>query len=203
MKHLSVHNVSPRYAHYPQDDVTKIFLAIDERRHCEMDKKLHTLPEKQNTATHIQRFWNFPSSDRFQHVHIHIGTTTHYRARAPLLYSTIDRQTKWPEAIPTDSITVENVAHTVYQHWIARFGCLITITTDQGRQFKSQILSNLMKIMGIKKNRTTVYPPQSNGIVERWHCMLKIDFEVSPAELTYGYDLQIPGDFFNKNATHL
>ncbi|GBP92578.1 hypothetical protein EVAR_70952_1 [Eumeta japonica] len=89
--------------------------------------------------------------------------------------------------------------------------------------------SNPMKIMGIKKNRTTAYPPQSNGIVERWHrktalraklsnsntwidelptvllglrATLRTDAEVSLAELIYEYNLRLPGYFFNKCATY-
>lgn len=138
----------------------------------------------------------------------------------------IDRETKWPEAIPTDDITAETVAETIYKHWIVRFGCPSTLTSDQGRQFESQLFNNLMKIMGITKNRTTPYHPVSNGIIERWHRTLKTalrtklsssrtwvnelptvllglratlrtDAGVSPAELTYGYNLRLPGDFFN------
>lgn len=169
---------------------------------------------------------SFPPSDRFQHVHVDIvgplpTTAQGYR----YLITLIDRVTKWPEAIPSTDITADRIADIIYRHWIARFGCPTTITSDQGRQFESQLFQNLMKQMGIKKNRTSAYHPQSNGVVERWHRSLKTalrakltesctwidelptvllglraalrtDSGVSAAELTYGYNLRLPGEFF-------
>ncbi|GBP58767.1 hypothetical protein EVAR_35546_1 [Eumeta japonica] len=115
-----------------------------------MDKKLHALPEnKTQQQTH-------PTLNRISRQAINFNTSTS-SDRYPLQrgdrypITMIDRQMKWPEAIPTDNITARNVAHTVYQHWIARYECPTIITTDKGRQFDTQIFSNLMKLMGIKK----------------------------------------------------
>jgi hypothetical protein len=171
---------------------------------------------------------SFPPADRFQHIHIDIvgplPTTEHGKR---YVITMIDRATRWPEAIPTDDISADTVAKVVYEHWIARFGCPATLTSDQGRQFESQLFANLMKQMGITKTRTTPYHPQSNGMIERWHRSLKnalrarlitasttwtqelptvllglraalrTDTAVSAAELTYGYNLRLPGEFFN------
>ncbi|GBP53410.1 hypothetical protein EVAR_48162_1 [Eumeta japonica] len=63
---------------------------------------------------------NFPPSDRFQYVHIDIvGSLPTTDQRHRYVITMIDRQSKWPEAIPTNNVT-ENVAHIVYQHWIAK-----------------------------------------------------------------------------------
>lgn len=169
---------------------------------------------------------SFPPADRFQHVHIDIvGPLPPTRHGYRYLITMIDRLTRWPEAIPTDEITAEVVAKAIYEQWISRFGCPQTITTDQGRQFESQLFTYLTRIMGIEKTRTTPYHPQANGIVERWHRSLKAalkarlsahttwieelptvllglraalrnDTHTSAAELTYGYNLRLPGDFF-------
>lgn len=168
----------------------------------------------------------FPPTERFQHIHIDIVGPLPTTAQGHrYLVTMIDRLTKWPEAIPTDEITADRIATIVYQHWISRFGCPTTLTSDQGRQFESHLFQNLMKTMGITKTRTTPYHPQSNGIVERWHRSLKTalraklsdtstwidelptvllglraalrtDTGVSAAELTYGNTLRLPGDFF-------
>jgi len=85
----------------------------------------------------------------------------------------IDRVTGWPEAIPTHRITAEAVAKIVLTHWMSRFDVPPTITTDQGRQFESNLFTELSKLLGVKRIRTTRYHPQANGKVERWHRVLK------------------------------
>lgn len=88
--------------------------------------------------------------------------------------------------------------------------------------FESAVFSGLMRILGIKHLRTTAYHPQANGLVERWHRTLKAaikchesndwsetlplvllglratwkeDLKASPAEMLFGSQLRIPGEF--------
>lgn len=134
----------------------------------------------------------------------------------------LDRYTRWPEAVPMPDMTADTVARVFYSTWIARFGCPHRITTDQGRQFESSLMTSLTNLLGIKRCRTTPYRPQSNGMVERWHrdlkaaimcheredwcnllptvllgfrTALKEELLASPAELVYGTQLRIPGEF--------
>lgn len=113
-------------------------------------------------------------------------------------------------------------------HWISRFGVPARITSDQGRQFESAVFAELMQSIGTTHLRTTPYHPQSNGLIERWHRVLKTsifchdaskwvqqlptillglrvvfkpDINASPAELVYGTTLRIPGEFFFKNSS--
>uniref|UniRef100_A0AAG5DQB7 Integrase catalytic domain-containing protein n=1 Tax=Anopheles atroparvus TaxID=41427 RepID=A0AAG5DQB7_ANOAO len=119
-------------------------------------------------------------------------------------------------------MTAPVVAHALVANWIARFGIPHYITTDQGRQFESNLFAELLKILGTKHLRTTSYHPQSNGLMERWHRTLKAailchntthwtqhlpmillgmrtsykdDLQAAPAELVYGTTLRIPSDF--------
>ena len=39
----------------------------------------------------------------------------------------------------------------------------------QGRTFESSIISQVCKLLGIRKSRTTPYHPQSDGLVERFN----------------------------------
>lgn len=141
----------------------------------------------------------------------------------------VDRTTGWPEAFVMKDIFAQTVAKILYENWITRFGCPIRITTDQGRQFESSLFTNLMKLLGIHRVRTTPYHPQSNGIVERWHRSLKAslmaraeqgnwvnelptvlyglrvtprsDTGVSAAELAFGKTLRLPSDFYTEHVT--
>ena len=47
------------------------------------------------------------------------------------------------------------------------------ITTDRGTQFESQLFAQLSQTLGFCRLRTTSYPPQSNGKLERFHRTLK------------------------------
>ena len=97
------------------------------------------------------------------------------------------------------------------------------MSSDRGRQFTSQIWSELAKMLGIQLHFTTAYHRQANGIVERFHRHLKAalrarltgpdwtdelpwvllgirtqpkdDLRASSAELVYGTPLALPGEF--------
>lgn len=167
----------------------------------------------------------FASTHRFEHVHVDIvGPLPISPQGYRYVVTMIDSTTRWPEAHAVQDITAEIVAKTIYEQWIARFGCPNQLTTDQGRQFESRLFAALTNLLGIKKVHTTPYHPQSNGAIERWHrCMktalrarlsnsiwidemptillglraaLRDDSGISAAELTYGQTLRLPGDFF-------
>lgn len=172
----------------------------------------------------VSPFKSFEKSDRFEHIHIDIVGPLKYCNGYRYLLTMLDRSTGWPEAYPLKDITAESVAETVYYGWIARFGCPLRITTDQGRQFESNLFNQLARRMGITRIRTTAYHPQANGAVERWHRSLKTslmcrgntenwvkelpsvllglrasyrdDTQISAAELVYGETIRLPGDFF-------
>lgn len=183
-----------------------------------------------HTVSDIQQF---SECERFEHIHVDIVgplATTSEGFRYCL--TLIDRRSRWPEAFPIKDISAETVAKFVYEGWITRFGCPIRLTSDQGRQFESNLFAELMKVMGIHKIRTTAYHPQSNGIVERWHRSLKAaltarllsasswvselptvllglriairkDNGICAAQMTYGQTLRLPGDFYNNAATDI
>ncbi|KAG7188080.1 hypothetical protein KM043_015930 [Ampulex compressa] len=74
-------------------------------------------------------------------------------------------------------IAAETVAAALFEGWIARFGdqfaSTAKITTDQGRQFESQLFKELTQLSGSVHIRTTTYHPQANGLIERFHRQLK------------------------------
>ena len=173
---------------------------------------------------------SFPTPDaRFDVIHIDlVGPLPPSRGYTYLL-TCVDRYTRWPEAIPLTSITADAVAQAFLSGWISRFGVPSTIVTDRGRQFESQLWSNLMTLLGSKRSRTTAYHPQANGMVERFHRQLKAALKTQPhpdawidslplillgirtalkedisstaAEMVYGTTLRLPGEFFVSSPT--
>lgn len=165
-------------------------------------------------------------TDRFAHVNIDIVGPLPPSKGFNYCLTAVDRYTRWCEAYPMPDQTAQTVVDTFYSHWVSRFGVPDQITTDQGRQFESELFHLFSKILGSHKLRTTAYHPSSNGMVERFHRQLKgairchaterwvevlpsillgirsslrPDLGTSSAELVYGQPLRLPGQFFRSS----
>jgi len=81
----------------------------------------------------------------------------------------VDCFTKWVEAFPLRNFRAKKVAEIFVNQVVSRHGVPLEVHTDQGRNFESKLFAELMKLLGIKKTRTTPLHPQSDGQVERQH----------------------------------
>ena len=160
---------------------------------------------------------------RFDHVHVDlVGPLPESQGHSYLL-TIVDRFSRWPEAIPLKNIETRTVARAFVHNWVARFGVPLSMTSDRGAQFTSELWSSMCNLLGCELHPTTAYHPQANGLVERSHrdlkaslkCRLtgpnwmdelpwvllgirtapKEDLGASTAELVYGGPLTVPGDF--------
>ncbi|KYO45537.1 hypothetical protein Y1Q_0015183 [Alligator mississippiensis] len=84
----------------------------------------------------------------------------------------VDYATRFLEAVPLHSITAPKVAEELLK-WIAWVGIPQEILTDQGTNFMSGVMKALCKTLGITQLRTSVYHPQTNGLVERLNGTIK------------------------------
>jgi len=77
--------------------------------------------------------------------------------------------TKWVESFPLRRQTAAEVAKCLFFNLFMRLGFPARLLSDQGKQFESELFSELCRFAGIKKLRTSPYKPSTNGQIERWH----------------------------------
>ena len=66
-----------------------------------------------------------------------------------------------------NSIDAASSSDFIYTDICCRYGVPESLRTDHGRNFDSEIMSNLAEILHINHHMSTPYYPQSNGLVER------------------------------------
>jgi transposase InsO family protein len=160
---------------------------------------------------------------RFSHVNIDLIGPLPMSGGYTHLLTIIDRSSRWPEAVPVSSTTAAACASAFFHHWVSRFGVPAVITSDRGVQFTSSLWSSMCQLFTIRHLQTPAYHPQANGAIERFHRRLKDALRArgaatdwyhhlpwvllairtasrdeespSPAELLYGAQLVVPGQF--------
>ena len=163
-------------------------------------------------------------TQKFQHIHVDIVGPLPISCDHKYLLTIVDRFSRWFEAIPLKDIAAKSCADAFILNFVSRYGAPQTMTTDRGRQFTSNLWKELAKFLGCDIIQTTAYNPKANGLVERYHRVLKAslksqtypgdwyknlgwillgiratvreDLEHSPAEMVYGTSLRLPGEYF-------
>jgi transposase InsO family protein len=135
----------------------------------------------------------------------------------------VDRFTRWPIAIPIPDKVATTVARAFLSGWVANFGMPTDVLSDRGTEFTNQLWRDLRNLLGFNLHHTTLYHPQANRAVERFHRTMKAaimahendpawkdhlpwaflgmrtsykaDLDTSAAELVHGQPLTVPGEF--------
>ena len=80
-----------------------------------------------------------------------------------------DHFTKWVEIMAVPDQTAATCANKLLNEVIPRYGCPLTIHSDQGRCYESAIMAELCKLLEVKKTRTSPRNPKCNGQAERFN----------------------------------
>ena len=81
----------------------------------------------------------------------------------------MDCFSRWTEACPLPDKTALAVADAFFQHIVCRFGMPAVIHSDQGWEFENKVIQELCLLCGAHKTRTTLYHPESDGLLERFN----------------------------------
>lgn len=104
----------------------------------------------------------------------------------------VDYFTRWPEAIPIPSMHSHVAARALVEHIFSRFGAPCELHSDQGRTFESTLFREVLRLMGVRKTRTTPLHPQSDGAVERLIKTLEVQLSLFIDTRQSDWDLQVP-----------
>ena len=99
-----------------------------------------------------------------------------------------DYFTRWIEAYPIPCQEAPVVTRKLVDGMFCRFSPPEQLLSDQGRQFESQLLTEVCKLLGIQKSRTTSYHPQCDGLVERWNRTLLQSLATSVSDHPENWD---------------
>ena len=103
-----------------------------------------------------------------------------------------DHFTKWYEAIPFSEQTAVTTANALVDHLIIRFGCPHSLDSDQGRNFKSNLLEQLMQPLEMDKTRSTSFHLESNVVIEKVNKRLHKTLAKSVKEEQSNWSQQLP-----------
>ncbi|XP_037382666.1 uncharacterized protein LOC119258442, partial [Talpa occidentalis] len=85
----------------------------------------------------------------------------------------VDTFSGWPEAFPTRGESARVVAKILLENIFPRFGFPVTIGSDNGPAFVSQVSKSVASALGAEWKLHCAYRPQSSGQVERMNRTLK------------------------------
>lgn len=84
----------------------------------------------------------------------------------------VDTFLGWVEAFPTRSETASEVTQVLIREIIPRFGLLLSLQSDNGPAFVSQITQQVAQSLGITWRLHSPHRPQSSGQVEKANSIL-------------------------------
>ncbi|KAL3999269.1 calcium/calmodulin-dependent serine protein kinase [Sarotherodon galilaeus] len=80
-----------------------------------------------------------------------------------------DHFSKLAHAFPCKNQSAKQVTRRLWNDFFRVYGFPRLIHSDQGANFESQLIKELLDMAGIQKSHTTPYHPMGNGIVERYN----------------------------------
>ena len=144
------------------------FLCRTESQKCNACSQINAAPGCRPKPPGIQLKGTLP----LEHLEVDFTEMKPYRYFCYLLVL-ICTFSRWVEAFPTRTERASEVTRNLLREIVPRFGFPISIGSDNGPAFISDLIQQVSKAMDIKWKLHTAYRPQNSGMVERTNRTLK------------------------------
>ena len=110
-----------------------------------------------------------------------------------------DHFTRYAQVYASKTQTAQATAKLLWENFIRHYGFPEKFLSDQGRNFESELISELCKLAQVEKVHTTPYHPMTNGQCERFNSTLcnmlgtlsekdKLDWKAHLSSMTHAYN---------------
>lgn len=98
-----------------------------------------------------------------------IGPLPKMNSRNEYVVKLICDLSKFLVAVPTRTKDANTVARAMFEHFVLIFGPMMELISDQGTEYKNQIVKKLCELVGVEQQFKTAHHHQSIGSIERNH----------------------------------
>ncbi|XP_053878901.1 uncharacterized protein LOC128834319 [Malaclemys terrapin pileata] len=141
-------------------------MAEDVRRKCETCARC---VQRKTLLTRAAYLKNITSTKPLELVCINFLSLEVDKRNTGNILVVTDHYTRYAQAYPTRDQRATTVARVLWEKYFSVYGFPARIHSDQGRDFESHLLKEVLRIAGIKKSRTTPYHPQGDPQPERFN----------------------------------
>lgn len=112
-----------------------------------------------------------------------------------------DHFTRMAQAFHCKDQSAKQVARILWDKYFCVFGFPERVHSDQGANFESQLISELLQVSGVHKSHTTPYHPMGNGSVERFNRTLGNMIRALSPDAKHNWPTQLQSLTFLYNCT--
>lgn len=112
-----------------------------------------------------------------------------------------DHFTKLAQAYPCSNQSAKVVARQLWDNFFCTYGFPERVHSDQGANFESSLITEMLQVAGVQKSHTTPYHPMGNGCVERFNRTLGNMIRALPPKAKHRWPQMLKALTFSYNAT--
>ena len=151
-------------------------------------KSCHPCLSTKPSKTKTPHTGHFPVPERrFSHIQVDVCGPLPPSKGYKYLLMVICRSTRLLDAIPMSEATTEACAEALLHGWVSRHGLAACCTSDNGVEFVSSVWRRMQEKLGVKLNYTSLYSPQTNGLVERQNSTIKTSLKAALVQMGEAY----------------